>query len=89
MSALGVPVAIRQHLGRGAQGAARKDRERDEVDTRQEETCQSKGASGKVSSEPVSQTAGKDLEDSGQGGEGRRTGMAEQRSDLESSLKSC
>lgn len=35
--ALSVLGAIRQHLGRGAQGAEGRDRGRDEVDTRQEE----------------------------------------------------
>lgn len=60
--------AIRQHLGGvvwgGGQGWYK-------------ETCQSEGASGKVSSESVSQTAGKGLEDAVQGDEGRgRTELA-------------
>lgn len=37
MSTLSVLGALRQHLGRGAQGAERRDRERDEVDTRHKE----------------------------------------------------
>lgn len=55
------------------------------IQGRKRETCHSEGAWGKASSELVSQTAGKDLEDSGQGGEGRRTGLAEHRADTEGS----
>lgn len=54
------------------------------------ETCQSEGASGRVSSESVRQTAGKDLEDTVQGEEGRgRTELADGNQTLRIPVKSC
>lgn len=54
------------------------------------DTCQSEGASGKVSSESVRQRAGKGLEDTVQGEEGRgRTELADGNQTLRIPVKSC